>query len=66
MEKYKGAAPKSKKTGITVNPEMPERIMGQVPQVHSDIENEKHEGRHVASRNEPSHRKTESKKPSKK
>jgi hypothetical protein len=45
---------------------MPDRIMGQVPQVHSDIDNEKQEGRHVASRNEPSHRKTESKKPSKK
>jgi hypothetical protein len=30
---------------------MPDRIMGQVPQVHSDIDNEKQEGRHVASRN---------------
>jgi hypothetical protein len=45
---------------------VPDRIMGQVPQVHSDIENERQEGRHVASRNEPSRRKTESKKPSKK
>jgi hypothetical protein len=45
---------------------VPDRVMGQVPQVKSDVENERQEARHVASRNEPSKRKTEAKKPSKK
>lgn len=67
--KSKSATDKTKKagfkTGITNSP-TPDRIMGQVPQVHSDTENERIEGRKIASRNEPSKRKTETKKPSKK
>lgn len=66
MKNDKGMPTKSKKAGKETNPETPERIMGQVPQVKSDFENERNEGRPVAARNEPSRRKTETKKPSKK
>jgi hypothetical protein len=65
MKKDKKVPGKSKKAGQE-NSATPERITGQVPQVKSDRENEAQEGRRVASRNEPSRRKTESKKPSKK
>lgn len=65
MSKNKKSSP-AKGGSILGKNNVPDRIMGQEPQIHSDIDNEKQEGRHVASRNEPSHRKTESKKPSKK
>lgn len=66
MKKDKVMPAKSKKAGQATNPATPERIVGQVPQVKSDRENEAQEGNRVAARNEPSRRKTESKKPSKK
>lgn len=48
------------------NPETPDRVMGQVPQVHTDVENERNEGRPQAPRSEPSKARKEVKKPSKK
>jgi hypothetical protein len=65
MSKNKKSSP-AKGGSILDKNNVPDRIMGQEPQIHSDIDNENQEGRYVASRNEPSHRKTESKKPSKK
>jgi hypothetical protein len=67
MKNDKVMPSKSKKAGKQIiNNDVPERILGLAPNVHSDIENERNEGRPVAARNEPSRRKTESKKPSKK
>ena len=49
-----------------IQPEAPDRVMGQVPQVKSDVENERNEGRPTPARNEPSKARKEVKKPSKK
>ncbi|UPT67027.1 MAG: hypothetical protein M0D57_21885 [Sphingobacteriales bacterium JAD_PAG50586_3] len=65
MKKDKKAPAKSKKAKEDKNTSMPNSA-GQLPQVKSDKENERQEGRRVASRNEPSQRKTEAKKPSQK